>query len=184
MQRHHQQQLLVEAAGALVYASKAGPEALQVIGAGPLAVGADYSTSAYKRHSILLIVAKPCKLISCVYKRQFLTPPCLCAGTIALVKNVRLRATALLLLLLLHSLLQEVGRQVLSNASTTAAQKLAAAATAVSKLSATQLSEGVEDLLASPADVPDALLSLLTGGCEGGGWGVCVQQHELYACTC
>lgn len=58
---------------------------------------------------------------------------------------------------------------MLSNASTTAAQKLAAAATAVSKLSATQLSEGVEDLLASPADVPDALLSLLTGGC-GMGW--------------
>lgn len=30
LQRHQQQQLLVEAAGALVYASKAGPEALQV----------------------------------------------------------------------------------------------------------------------------------------------------------
>lgn len=30
MQRHQQQQLIVEAAGALVYASKAGPEALQV----------------------------------------------------------------------------------------------------------------------------------------------------------
>jgi hypothetical protein len=30
LQRHQQQQLLVEAAGALVYAIKAGPEALQV----------------------------------------------------------------------------------------------------------------------------------------------------------
>lgn len=33
LQRHHQPQLLVEAAGALVYASSQGPEALQVSGA-------------------------------------------------------------------------------------------------------------------------------------------------------
>jgi hypothetical protein len=75
----------------------------------------------------------------------------------------------LFLLLLLH--LQEVGRQVLSTTCTTAAGKLAAAAAAVSKLSAAQLSEGVGDLVESPEDAPDALLSLLAGGWVGGSGG-------------
>jgi hypothetical protein len=82
-------------------------------------------------------------------------------------------AVALLILLLLLLLcLQEVGRQVLSTTCTTAAGKLAAAATAVSKLSATQLSEGVADLVESPEDAPDALLNLLAGECVRGWCGL------------
>lgn len=81
-------------------------------------------------------------------------------------------AVALLILLLLLLCLQEVGRQVLSTTCTTAAGKLAAAATAVSKLSATQLSEGVADLVESPEDAPDALLNLLAGECFRGWCGL------------
>lgn len=67
------------------------------------------------------------------------------------------------LFLLSHlPLLQEVGVQVLHRACATAAGQLAAAAGAVSRLSAAQLAEGVADLAGSPADAPDALLSLLT----------------------
>jgi hypothetical protein len=61
---------------------------------------------------------------------------------------------------------------VLATSSTTAAHKLSAAATAVSKLTGPQLAEGVADLTGSPEDAPDALLSLVTGnerGATGGG---------------
>lgn len=52
---------------------------------------------------------------------------------------------------------------MLATASTTAAQKLSAAAAAVNKLTGPQLAEGVADLTDSPEDAPDALLSLMTG---------------------
>ena len=52
---------------------------------------------------------------------------------------------------------------MLATTSTTAAHKLAAAASAVSKLSSPQLAEGVADLTEAPEVAPDALLSLLTG---------------------
>lgn len=68
----------------------------------------------------------------------------------------------------LHRYAQEIGRQVLATASTTASHKLSAAAAAVSKLTGPQLAEGVADLADSPDDAPDALLSLLTGVCVCG----------------
>lgn len=52
---------------------------------------------------------------------------------------------------------------MLATACTTAVNKFAAAAAAVSKLSTAQLAEGVQDLQESPEDAPDALLSLQAG---------------------
>jgi hypothetical protein len=63
-----------------------------------------------------------------------------------------------------HTHTQEVGCQVLGTAATTAAAKLAAAAAAVGRIKGAALAEGVADLRDSPADAPDALLSLQTGG--------------------
>jgi hypothetical protein len=57
--------------------------------------------------------------------------------------------------------LQEIGRQVLHSCCTASAAKLASAAAAVGKLRANELAEGVADLATSPAEAPDALLSLL-----------------------
>jgi hypothetical protein len=64
-------------------------------------------------------------------------------------------------LIVLLIALQEIGHQVLHSSCATSAAKLASAAAAVGKLRANELAEGVADLAVSPAEAPDALLSLL-----------------------